>query len=218
MQLIFLNNWFTDETLKALGWTLFHSLWIGLLAAAVSGIIIISTRRSTARLRYNLLMGVMFLFLLACAVTFFVQNRSSVVALVELQETGTVPASALLTSEQVVAAPAGLLDQFTRYFNSNADLFVLLWTIFFVIHCIKLVRGLTAVQRLRNNKTWLPEEEWVIKLNELGNRLGIRQSVKLLQSGLVKVPVTVGFLKPVILIPLGLLSNLPPVQVEAILL
>ena len=40
----------------------------------------------------------------------------------------------------------------------------------------------------------------------------------LLESAIVKVPVVIGLLKPVILLPLGLLSNLPPDQVEAVLL
>jgi beta-lactamase regulating signal transducer with metallopeptidase domain len=40
----------------------------------------------------------------------------------------------------------------------------------------------------------------------------------LLESAIVKAPVVIGFLKPVILLPFGLLSNIPPEQVEAILL
>jgi bla regulator protein blaR1 len=46
----------------------------------------------------------------------------------------------------------------------------------------------------------------------------IAKDVLLLQSELIKVPVVIGFLKPVILVPLGLLSQLPTEQVEAVLL
>src|SRR6202012_1260086 len=42
--------------------------------------------------------------------------------------------------------------------------------------------------------------------------------VVLLQSGLVRTPAALGFLKPSILVPLGLLANLPADQVETILL
>ena len=48
--------------------------------------------------------------------------------------------------------------------------------------------------------------------------IGVRCSVSLLQSQLVKVPVALGILKPVILLPLGLITHLPPEQVETILL
>lgn len=47
---------------------------------------------------------------------------------------------------------------------------------------------------------------------------GVRCSVSLLQSQLVKVPVALGILKQVILLPLGLITHLPPEQVETILL
>ena len=86
MKLCFLESWFSDETLKVIGWTLLHSLWIGLFAAIISAIIIISTRRSTARLRYDLLMGVMFLFLLSCVFTFFIQIQTSGLSLTEPQK------------------------------------------------------------------------------------------------------------------------------------
>jgi hypothetical protein len=46
----------------------------------------------------------------------------------------------------------------------------------------------------------------------------IKMPVILLESSLVKVPSVTGFFKPIILIPIGLLSNLPHDQMEAILL
>ena len=46
----------------------------------------------------------------------------------------------------------------------------------------------------------------------------ISRPVRLLESAIAEVPVVIGYLKPVILIPAGLLANLPVDQVEAILL
>ena len=219
MKLLFIQNLIADETLKALGWTLFHSLWIGLLAAVVSGIIIITTRKSTARLRYNLLTGVLFLFLVSSICTFFIQDQIPKVVIFELQETTTGSLNpSVSSSDYALTASKTFVEKFTQYFNTNADLFILLWSIFFIVHCIKLLTGLAGVNRLRNHRTNLPDEEWILKLKNLSNKLNIRQSVILLQSELIKVPVVVGFLKPVILVPVGLLSNLPPGQVEAILL
>ena len=219
MKLLFIQNWIADETLKVLGWTLFHSLWIGLLAAVVSGIIIITTRKSIARLRYNLLTGVLFLFLISCICTFFIQNQLPKVVIAELQETTTDSLNPTVSSgEYALTASKNFVDEFTQYFNTNAALFILLWSIFFIIHCIKLLTGIAGVNRLRNHRTSLPDEEWILKLKNLGNKLNVSQSVILLQSELIKVPVVIGFLKPVILVPVGLLSNLPPGQVEAILL
>jgi hypothetical protein len=55
-------------------------------------------------------------------------------------------------------------------------------------------------------------------LSELQASLKIKRSVQLLESKLVTIPSVTGFFKPVILVPVGLLNNIPQDQVEAILL
>ena len=52
----------------------------------------------------------------------------------------------------------------------------------------------------------------------LCDQLQIRKTVTILESEIIKIPVVFGHLKPVIFFPLGLLTKLPPEQVEAILI
>lgn len=49
-------------------------------------------------------------------------------------------------------------------------------------------------------------------------RMGIRAKVKAYLSSLVQVPVTLGFLKPVILLPVAMVTQLTTAQIEAILI
>jgi bla regulator protein blaR1 len=221
MQLLFLSQWFSDEMLKAMCWTLAHSLWQGLLAAVAAGIIIISTRKSSARLRYNLLGVLLILFLTTVAFTM----REQVQSFYDVQ-----PAAASLIGESndrtttVTVQPdpisvpgAGSAGRIIKFLDDNASLIMLLWTLFFLINCSKILAGVAGVHRLRTRKTHTTDE-WQTKLDQLSQAIGIYQSIRLLQSELVKVPVAIGFFKPVILVPLGLLSHLPPDQVETILL
>ena len=55
------------------------------------------------------------------------------------------------------------------------------------------------------------------RLVELGQRLGMDRPVKLLQSAFVEVPTVIGWLRPVILLPVGCLLGLSTAQLEAIL-
>ncbi len=55
-------------------------------------------------------------------------------------------------------------------------------------------------------------------VQKIGSHLGICRKVKIYISQLVKSPVTIGYLKPIILLPLAALNNLSVQQVEAILL
>ncbi|WP_407429858.1 M56 family metallopeptidase [Arcticibacter sp.] len=64
----------------------------------------------------------------------------------------------------------------------------------------------------------LEEPVWIAKLNALRRQLDIVKHVSLHVSEKIKVPVTAGFLKPVIILPLAMVSRLSPEQVESILL
>src|SRR5215469_16397234 len=62
--------------IRALSWTLIHSLWQGLLIALIAGVVILFTRKATAALRYNLLSILFFLFLTVVVYTFLRQWHS----------------------------------------------------------------------------------------------------------------------------------------------
>ena len=68
MPLSFLSQWFNTDVMKALTWTFVHSLWQGLLAALLVAVIISVTRRTSAKLRYNLLGTVLILFLITTVI------------------------------------------------------------------------------------------------------------------------------------------------------
>jgi bla regulator protein blaR1 len=222
MHLLFLHPLFSEEVLRAIGWTLIHSLWQGLLAAVLAGIVIAATRRSAARIRYNLLALVLILFVSATGVTFFLQKEETPAHNVADAITGVSNVNTVLPAgiqyETVQVKAASVIDRFVAYINTHADFFVLIWAIFFFIHCIKLITGVVSIQRLKTYKIHSPAEEWQERLKQLSKALGLRQSIILLESELVKIPAAIGYFKPVILVPLGLLSNLPGDQVEAILL
>jgi GWxTD domain-containing protein len=75
-----------------------------------------------------------------------------------------------------------------------------------------------AVRRLRRTGVCIAAEPWQTRLSELASRLGIARPATLLQSSLAEVPVVIGHLRPVILMPIGLLTGLPCAQVGAILM
>jgi tetratricopeptide (TPR) repeat protein len=54
-------------------------------------------------------------------------------------------------------------------------------------------------------------------VEELSRKIGLKQIVLIFESLRVKTPVVIGYLKPVILLPLGMISGLPQDQVEALI-
>lgn len=77
--------------------------------------------------------------------------------------------------------------------------------------------GLLYIQRIRNYKVYEVSEAFKHQIDLFARQIGISQTVRLVQSELVKVPVAVGWLKPMILLPMGVILQLPPEQIESIL-
>jgi len=213
-----------NDLVSALCWTLIHSLWQGLLLAAVTGAFLIGTRRANARKRYNLLTVLFLLFIVATVITFaremYVLSANSIV-----HDTPNfiITQQHLLNTVTPAAKTSGVggnsfLDRFTDYFNTHASLVVTIWFVIFIARFVKLTTNLVYVQRLKFYKTHDPSQQWKDKIAELVGKLGLRKQVELLESGIVKVPVVMGVFKPVILLPLGLLAHLPSDELEAILL
>ena len=73
-------------------------------------------------------------------------------------------------------------------------------------------------RRLRLRGVCAAPEFWQERLRVLAGRLRISRPVGLLESCLAGVPVVIGHLRPVILMPVGLLTGLPAAQIESILL
>jgi len=213
-----------DTILRAICWTLLHSLWQGLIFAIVAGIVLVLTKKASSSLRYNLLCG-MILFLAVSGCTFYRQLH--IPAVPEVPTGGNLPVvtGRWTTTATPPAITTGTshslrngIDSLVQYFNAHASLVVVIWFIIFLARFVQVLSGVVYAQRIRHYQTSAAPSEWQQRLTPLLHRLQITRPVALLQSGLVKVPMTVGWLKPVILVPIGMLTQISPDQVESILL
>jgi bla regulator protein BlaR1 len=241
MKLSLIDILLSNGTARAVCWTLVHSLWEGLLVALMAGLIILTTRRRSAAMRYNLLAADLLLFMLIAGATFVyetcqdaqfpapgtAQTTIEMTANGDLMGdhsgghgvlTGTHTGPNVATGDNAIPPTANLLLQASDYLNTHAILVTLIWLACLSVQMLRLTLGLYQVRRLRRSYTLPPQPFWNERLSALARRLGIKRTVTLLQSALVKAPSALGFLKPSILVPIGMLANLPPDQVETILL
>jgi bla regulator protein blaR1 len=222
MRVAFIGNWLPGEWLRAICLTLMHSLWQGLVAAVIAAVIIATTRKAGAALRYNLLSAVVLLFLGALSITFYFEITTGVPAASGTfalpASEGLYPAIASDALASVQSPKGNMIAALVEFIGEHSAPIVLAWFLFFIFKCLRVFAGLSGISRIRRSESEALPAEWISRLQELAGRLGIDKSVRVLQSRMVKVPVAVGFFKPVIFIPLGLLAQLPAAQVETILL
>ncbi|SDD74665.1 Signal transducer regulating beta-lactamase production, contains metallopeptidase domain [Dyadobacter soli] len=214
------------EWVRAFCLTLVHSLWQGLIAAIVAGAILLCTRKSRPAFRYNMLALVMLLFVSAAVVTFVLTMRDTAA----VQE-GARPASAIVFSGEwimqaafqnagnaaIAATETGWVMRIMAFFTEHAQVIVTVWFLIFALKSLLAASGLLYLRKVAQQVS-TPEMKWIVRFYELAERMRISQEVELRESLQVAVPMVVGFLNPVVLVPLGMLANLPAAQVEAILL
>ncbi len=87
-----------------------------------------------------------------------------------------------------------------------------------LILSIRHLRNWAAARTLQRTGVCNAPDLWQQRLAHLAMRIRVSRPVMLLESGLASVPSVVGQLRPVILVPAGLLTSLPVAQIEAILL
>jgi len=206
-------NFMHSPAADALARTLIYSLWEGTAVALALELVLCVLRSS--RSRYAAACLAMLMILSALAVTFGRQLPSTEGLRLGAGLRSAVPA---LTSPH----PVRMWPQITTPTTaSQSELLFWVAPIWMAGVLLFWLRGVTnwlAVRRLRFAGTCAVPDLWLSRFGNLRNRLTLTRPVALLESSLADVPVVIGYLRPVILMPVGLLSALPVVQVEAILL
>lgn len=209
----FISTILTENLINALGWTLIHSLWQGAAAAIGFALLMIVMRKYRSQTRYYV--GVMTVMLvLGMAVVTFVGIYNAGAAGVASQSPG---AAAMITGTVEMEGSGSIPAFFKQYFNRHLPLLVTVWMLGILVLILRFAGGFIYNQRVKVHNTHPLSKNWQARLKNISHGLGIQKSVQLVESALVKIPMTIGHFKPVILFPLGLAVGLPQDQVEALL-
>jgi beta-lactamase regulating signal transducer with metallopeptidase domain len=104
------------------------------------------------------------------------------------------------------------------YCSEHAAPIVWIWLFVFMVKSLRMLGSLLYTQRLRHYGISAAPADWQRKVDELSRQLGIGKAVKLVESTIVKMPLVTGHWRPMIFMPLGLLTGLPEGEIEAVLL
>ncbi len=191
----------------ALGWTFLHSLW----QFAIIGVLLYFSLHfiKAAQRRYRMAVGAQALCLFVSAVT-FVSYYSGI----------THAQQFLLNEQALLEVPRALfsVDSIIHYVNQHLNLLVIAWIIGFFIQTSRLGFDVVRCQWLRNNYVTELPAHWQLRVDNLVAKMAITQNIEIKLSRVVNSPCVIGAFKPVILLPVSLLTAMPVQQLEAILL
>jgi bla regulator protein BlaR1 len=207
-----MNRLISEEIINALGWTVLHSLWQALLVTLVVAGGMILLQKQGARWRYRFANAGLLTIVALAGITFFMSYYGAVETAIVLDS-----ATGAAGTVHVVEQPAGFWQVFETYFNDHMPLIVVVWFMGMVVFLLRMLGGLAYVEYLKNRFTGELPASWQDQLEQLSNKLSLKRKVRLLESALVTVPMVIGWLKPVILIPVGAVNGLTMEQAEAVL-
>ncbi|MEO0581308.1 MAG: M56 family metallopeptidase, partial [Bacteroidota bacterium] len=209
----------TQAIVSALGWTIFHSLWLGGLMAMIWALGKKFMSDHTSSHRYLTLVGLLGFFLSVHIGIFWIHYQDAQ----QIHASSTLFSPFSLTSVSLLseANPDPSFTIWEAYFTQIEGWFpylAILYIIGLLLSSLRLVRGYYQVHHLRTKSQLPSSDEIQLQIRHLSLRLGISQTAQLKIHPLVQEPMTIGFWKPIILFPVGLLSGLTPAQLESILL
>jgi GWxTD domain-containing protein len=203
-----LETWLQTPLANAIGWALFHSLWEGAIVAIVLAATLAITR--SARARYIAACLAMCAILLCFGVTLLRLTPR------HLAESAAKNPIVLPWNNDVVLAD--FPDAPMRRIADLLPWLVPFWMAGVVGFYLRHLIGWAMTRRLRRRGVCAAPDFWQERLSVLCRRLQLSRPVALLESCLATVPVVMGHLRPVVLMPVGLLTGLPAAQIESILL
>lgn len=201
-----------DTVITAAGWTLIHFLWQGAVIGALFFGVMHLMRNASAIARYwlgMLALGAM----LASAITTFCYCLGSA------SGGGIQPVDLATVGQTTVATPG--LAAFWVAFEQRVELWlpwaVLAWLSGVLVISSGLVFDYLRIRRLsvEGVRSLRPELQSVV--DRLTDSLGLRCAIRVLESTHVAVPMVIGWMRPVILVPPSALMGLSPLQLELII-
>ena len=211
------------------GWALVHFLWQGALIALVFAGVNRAARRSAPALRYWAACAALGLMMAAPLATGAwiagagqgVPAEAAKLAgegwrTMPLAEAEARPANA--ADEPATLAPARLARRTSLAIEPLLPGLAVGWAVGVLLLSLRLLGGWLWVRRLARRGLLPVPAEWSAALARLRAQLRIRRPVGLWISPHVGGPALIGWLRPVILLPLSASSGLTPRQVELILL
>ena len=205
------------------GLMLLHFLWQGTLIGVVTVAALHALRRRSPELRYAVACAALVCMMATPLITAFTISRGVVLVPVVLQAAraqspaarSASPSAAreMRPSPQIVGAPA-FLEPTNR---SWPTVVVFLWMTGVAFLVTRFAAGCWSVHRLRRLALLEAPSRWSAAAERLALTLGLHRAVHVVDSMAVGTPTVIGWLKPVVVLPIAAFANLTSSQVDAIL-
>ncbi len=185
-----------EWVVPALGWALLHFVWQGVIVGALAWLALAILRNASPRSRYAV-----------CALGLFVCLCLPLTHMDWMLDA---------TTDALPSAAAADTPDWLQSVATQLPALVAAWSLGVGLMALRLGAGLAWVGVLRRRAIPAPAV-WQARLDALALRMGVQRKVLLQVLPDLASPITLGCLRPLVLIPSALLSGMPVHLLEALL-
>ena len=207
------TDWLNQYILEVLGWTLAHSLWQLLLVAGILWLLFRIEAFKSPQRRYSLGLSALFVILCLFTGTFIYEYELNNLP---IGQGIVVPVNALASEKSAVNA-LSFPEILSRKIEGALPYMVYFWLTGVMVYFFRHAGNFVALQQLKARAEEKVPQALIQSANKIKQQFAIQFPVDFKLSREIRVPITYGILKPVILIPIGLMVQLSPAQLEAII-
>ena len=207
--------WMSPDTMRLIGMSLLHFLWQGAALAALAYLAMATSRRASTR--YWIGVAALALMVAAPVLTFAeLQNRaaSERYALAASTQSQTLHAYTKKSAAIVPASPAPSAP-FDLPANALAWL-VEAWFAGVILFSMRTIGGVLLIEKLRRRASVPLSKELMATCVALQKRMGIARAIQYCQCARVEAPAVIGWLRPVVLLPITVITGLTDEQMRAV--
>ena len=204
---------------EALGWTLIHFCWQAAAIALVYKLADLAMTKSRTNARYMLALVAMLGMLGASIGTLAYEE-----ALHRQTTFASHGRSTATPTVQIIPRPLAVIDmpagprQTVQFFSSDVMPYLdAFWLVGVLCLSLRTIGGWWLIRRLRHSALQKAPHTLRIGLDRIRLQMGIPRFVDLRLSNRIAGPLTVGVIRPLILLPITALTSLSPEQLEVVL-
>jgi beta-lactamase regulating signal transducer with metallopeptidase domain len=216
-----------SAVLYALGWAILHSFWQMGILWVVYQLVFGLPKKSRPAIKHNsslLLLLFGFTWFLVTGIIHF-QEYLSVQQYVDILPMAEYVSSTTAAVQQAGNSFAALSDNFSRisesallFLENNIGHISAIYLFILVLMMFRFTHAYIYSNQLKKKGLLPAGNQLVDKITDWSSTMGLHQQVHIFLSQCIDIPATIGFLKPVILLPVATVNKLSMEQVESIIL
>ena len=214
-------NIYLPTIIFSIGWTLINSIWFGFSAYMLYFISINIFPKISSRIKHNIAyIAMIFIFLSLLSNFLYVAMKNNVpnpkenILQIREQRFINITEEKTAENEKILS----IIQKAKTLINEHLIYFVLFWFTGLSFLSFKTLGGLLYLRFILKNSKYVINEEFQQKVSYLSKTLNIKKKITLQESKNINSPMVFGFIKPVILLPLGFILQASENEVEMIIL